>query len=242
MFELTISSNFDKQSYISELYKKLESEIKSISGVAIKQNYRGRSYFSMAVKKSQKDYFKSKILDYIVFMIIDDYKFNYFKDKLNITEDNIIYQSFLKAISIFDSDIDREYILKQVDFSNDILVDSLYYFRLQELRKRWQKTVDIIQLNQILKDRSSMLEILKYLTTMSDNIVQNADVVISKKQLKLKHLQHSKNYKHNFLGLSKFLMEIIELNPAKINLRVCDEGDEELVDVLNKIFYDKINF
>ena len=242
MFELTISTSLDKQAYISKLYKKLAVEIKKCSGVVIKQNYRGRSYFCMAIKQSQKDFFKAKILEYIVFMIIDDYKFNFFKDKLQIAEENILYQSFLKAITIFDADADKEYIKRQVEFSGEILVDSLYYFRLQELRRRWQKTVDIIQFNQILKNRSSMLEILKNLTTMSDNIVENADVIISKKCLKLKHYEKAKNYKHNFLGLSNLLTEIIELNPAKINLRICDEGDDELVDVLSKIFYDKINF
>lgn len=243
MFELTISCNIDKQAYISQIYKKLSPEIKSASGLAVKQNYQGRSHFSIAVKDHEKDYFKSKIIDHIVFMIIDDYKYNFFKEKLNFTDNNIIFQSFLRAIAIFDSDIDREYIIKQIDFSgSEILVDSLYYFKLQELRRRWQKTADIIFLNQITKNPSSMIEVLKYLTTMSISTVSQADVVISKKGLKLKNTDTSKNYKNNFSGISSFLSEIIEMNPAKINIEVADDSDGEIVDVLSKIFYDKINF
>lgn len=242
MFELTISTSLDKQAYISKLYKVLEPEIKSVSGVALKENYHGRSHLSVAVKESKKEYFKAKILDYIIDIIINEYKFNFFKENFEFVQKNIIYQSFLKAISIFDADADREYITKQIDMSENILVDSLYNFKLQELRKRWQKTVDIILLNGILKDESTMLEILKYLTTMSESVVDNADVFISKKELKLKHYEKTKKYHHNFSGFSEFLAEIIELNPAKINLRVNSDDDEEFVQVLSKIFYDKINF
>ena len=73
MFELTISTRLDKQSYLSKLYKDLHEEIKSVGGVAVKENHNGRCYFSFAVKKENKDYFKAKVLDYIVFMIVDDY-------------------------------------------------------------------------------------------------------------------------------------------------------------------------
>ena len=238
MFELTISTSLDKQAYITKLYKKLAPEIKNISGVAIKENYRGRSYFSLAVDKTQKDYFISKILDEIVFIIIDDYKFNFFREKLEASQENIILKSFLMAISIFDADADRDYIIKQIDMSGNILIDSLFYFKLQELRNRWQKTVDIILFNQIIKNRSSMLEVLKYLTTMSESVIETADVVISKNQQKLKQFDKTKNYKNNFSGLSEFLTEMIELNPAKINLRVSDERESEVVQVLEKIFYD----
>ena len=242
MFELTISTGLDKQAYISKLYKMLEPEIKSFSGLIIKQNRNRRTYLSLAVKKDKKEYFKAKIIDFVVFMIIDDYKCNFFKENLSCQEDNILYQSFLKAISIFDADADRDFILKQIDFSNDILVDSFYHFKLQELKERWQKTAHIINLNQILKNKTSMIEILKYLTTMSDNVVSIADVEISKSKLKVKRQDKIKNFKNNFLGLSNFLTEIIEMNPAKINLNLSDESGDEIVEVLTKIFYDKINF
>lgn len=242
MFELTISINLENQAYISKLYKNLAEEVKMASGVIAKENYNGRSCLSFAVKKESKEYFISKILDFVSFVVIDCYKYNYFKEKLMPTNETVVFESFLKAVTIFDLDLDKEYIANKIDFGGKILIDSLYYFNLQDLSKRWQKTVDIINFNQIVKNNSSMLEILKYLTTVSDNLVKSADVVISKKQLKIKHLEKSKQFKRNFVGLSKFLSEIIELNPAKINLKLCESGGEEVVEMLSKIFYDKINF
>ena len=109
-----------------------------------------------------------------------DYRTN-FLDKIDNLRSKInvyllellyIFESFLKAVTIFDFDLDKEYIANKIDFSGKILIDSLYYFNLQDLSIRWQKTVDIINFNQIVKNNSSMLEILKYLTTVSDNLVK----------------------------------------------------------------------
>ena len=60
MFELTISTTSDKQSYIDDIYQKLNPEIKKDLGVIVRQNYGGRSYLSLAIKPEKKDYYKAK--------------------------------------------------------------------------------------------------------------------------------------------------------------------------------------
>jgi hypothetical protein len=240
MFELSVSTSFQNQKYIAELYKKLYEEIKIDSGIAIRQNCYGRSFFSFAVPEEKKEYYKSKILEYIVFMIIDDYKFNFYKSNLKLEYNDIIIEPFLKAISIFDADIDREYICSRIDFSGEILVDSFYYFKLQELRQRWAKTADIINQNQILNSNSSMTEILKYLADISENLVLCADVFIGKKQLKINNFALSKCFKRDEGGCSKFLSELVRLNPSKIRLKISTDENDELFLVMSKIFDDKI--
>lgn len=241
MFELTVSTTIDKQHYISRLYKLLSPEIKNHSGIVIKQNNSGRSYFSFAVEDTHKDYYKSKILDFIVFMINDDYKYSFYSEALFGEKTNILFVPFLKAISIFDSDVDREIIKNQIDFSGEILVDSFYYFRLEALRHKWQKTAEIINSNKILNSKNAMLDVLKYLTQMSDNVVVKTDITISSKQIKLKQIGSLKCYKRNSTGHSNFLTEIISLNPSKINLKIDDgDSDDAVVMVLNELFTDKI--
>ena len=70
----------------------------------------------------------------IIFMIIDDYKFNFYKENLLLIKQNIVSQSFLKAISIFDSEMDGEFIKDQIELKNEILVDSFYNFKLRKLQ------------------------------------------------------------------------------------------------------------
>ena len=241
MFELSISTTTDKQHYICDIFNKLKKEIKCDEGVAIKCNYSGRSYFSFAVPDKKKDYYKSKIMDYIVFMIIDDYKFDYFKQNLSIARQNIISQSFLKAISIFDSEMDSEFIKRQIEFKGEILIDSLFYFKLNTLLEKWKKTSFIINQNQILSSNDSMIEVLKYLTMSSENNLATVDILIGKKQIKFNSSLKRKCYKRNFEGCSDFLTEIVKLNPIKINLKTSDDdGSDRVVDFLNQIFADKI--
>lgn len=242
MFELSVSTTVDKQNYISELYKRLFYEVKRDSGIVIKQNYRGRSYFAIAIKDDKKEYYKSKILDYIIFMIIDDYKFNYYKENLHTDNSGIVTQAFLKAISIFDADIDKEFIKNQIELSFEVLVDSLFFFKLQLLKNRWKKTAEIINQNQVLTSTSSMVEVMKYLSAISNNQVASTEIFLGKKQMKIKNYTFSKCFKRDNLGKSSFLTELIRLNPLKINLKIQRGSDEndELYALLNKIFDDKI--
>lgn len=243
MFELSISTIISKQHYIQELFKKLKDEIKLDKGVIIKQNNFGRSYVAIAVPEKKKEYYKSKILDFIVFMIIDDYKFNFFKENLQLIEQNIISQSFLKAISIFDSEIDGEIIKKKIELKNEILIDSFYHFKLQSLRERWQKTASVINQNQVLYSSESMIEVLKYLTLSSDNFLVTANIIVGKKKIKVKQYSGTKSFNRNFEGHSDFLTEIVRLNPVKINVTKLEiENDDIVVKLLNKIFTDKVYF
>ena len=240
MFELSISTTIDKQKYISDLHKKLFLEVKRDGGIAIKQNYRKRSYFALAVPETKKEYYKTKLLEHISFMIIDDYKFNFFKENLNLVKTGLIVEPFLKAISIFDADIDKDVIKTQVDLSGEVLVDSLFYFKLQMLLRRWQKTTDIINQNQILASNSSMIEVLKYLTRMSDNLVLSTEIYIGKRQLKINSLSTAKCFKRDNGGSSNFLTEIVRLNPSKIKLKIGTNENDEVFEILSQIFDDKI--
>ena len=194
------------------------------------------------MKAEKKELYKAKILDLIVFMILDDYKQEFFKEHLTLPSSSVIYESFLKAITVFDFEFDKELIGERIEFSGEILVDSLYYFRLADLRVRWLRTAEIICNNQILQSVSSMLEVLSYLTSTSANRTVVTDISVGKKQIKLKNFAKSKVFKRNFEGISHFFTEIVRLNPLKINLKVpCDlSSEDEVATLLNKIFYDKI--
>ncbi len=242
MFELTISTTADKQFYIDDFYHKLISEIKKELGVVIKQNYHGRSHLTVAVKDAHKEYIKARMLDYVVFMITDDYKQGFFRESLHSLSTNVIYETFLKAITIFDAELDKEFIKQKIELSGEILVDSLYYFKLEELRNRWQRTAEVINQNQILQSSSSMLEVISYLTATSENKMVVTDILIGKKQIKLKHFKGSKTYKRTFDGVSKFFTEIVRLNPTKINIKLLSNSGtaEDVTEILNKIFCDKI--
>ena len=91
MFELTLSTTIDKQTYLGDCFRLLHQDVKQDAGVIIKQNNNGRAYLALAVDENKKEYYKSKILDCVLFMIVDDYKFNFYKENLIPNDDSVIY-------------------------------------------------------------------------------------------------------------------------------------------------------
>lgn len=242
MFELTLSTTIDKQVYLGNFFSMLCKEIRQDEGVIVKQNNNGRAYLALAVDDNKKDYYKSKILDYILYMIVDDYKYNFYKETLGENSESVIFESFLKAISIFDADNDKDIIKSQIHLSGEILIDSFFYFKLQLLRSRWERTACIISQNNVLQTTTSMLDILRYLTAVSDSGIVLADVCFCKKQITLKTFQGIKRYKSNFKGISDFFAEIVKLNPSKINVKTTatKETHQSTKEMLIHIFGDKI--
>lgn len=242
MFELTLSTTIDKQIYLGEVFKKLNQDIKQDEGIIVKQNSCGRAYLALAVNEKKKEYYKSKILDYILFMIIDDYKFNFYKQTIIADGKNMLYPAFLKAITIFDADSDKDIIKSQIQLSGEILIDSFFYFKLQLLRARWERTANIINQNAIMQSSPAMLDILKYLTTMSDEGIAKADVTFSKNQITIKTYCGTKKFKTDFESKSSFLTEIVKLNPNRINLKESQNQNlhGDVKEILNHVFGEKI--
>ena len=85
-----------------------------------------------------------------------------------------------------------------------------------------------------------MIEVLKYLTRMSDNLVLSTEIYIGKRQLKINSLSTAKCFKRDNGGSSNFLTEIVRLNPSKIKLKIGTNENDEVFEILSQIFDDKI--
>ncbi len=242
MFELTLSTTIDKQNYLSKLFSKLSAEIKQDAGVLVKQNNSGRAYLAMAVDEKKKEYYKSKVLDHILFMVIDDYKYNFYKEALQEQSQSIIYEAFLKAIAIFDADNDKEIIQGQIQLADEFLVDSFFYFKLGLLRARWAKTAEIIRQNKIITSDKLMIDVLKYLLAISDGEQVTADIKLLKHKYVIKNYNQTKVFNNSFKGKSNFFVEIIKQNPGKINLWLNSNSKHvvEIKDKLELIFADRV--
>ena len=242
MFELTLSEKIDRQTQIAKIYKNLSKTVKVDGGVIVKHNRNGRSYLVLGVPDSKKEYYKAKILDEILSVILSSYKFNFFLERLPNITSTILYLSFLKAISFFDTESDKEVLKKNIEFSGEILIDSLYYFKLQSLKAKWERTATIILQNSILSSSSSIIEVVRYLTTISNKGTICADIIIGKKLMIIKGIKSKKVFKNNSNGMSNLLSEIVILNPLKINLKVAksNKNSEILCGYLQNIFEEKI--
>lgn len=244
MFELTLCVSFERQKYIAEFYKTLLPVVRNDEGIIIKHNSGGKSYLSIAVSDTKKEYLKSKVLDFVTKVIEKDFKYNFFKEKIDVKTCSDLTEAFFMAISCFDEDIDKEEISQTIEFSGEIIIESLFYFKLQNLTKRWLKTAEIINQNLIMASEKSMSEVLRYLCEISENNSVFVDLYFKDKQIELKNFVFKKKFTKTSDGISKLFAEIIRLNPTKINILESKEEQKvkEIMSTLLKVFNDKIYF
>ena len=244
MFELTLCLSFERQRYLSEFYKLISPIVKGDSGIIIKHNSCGKSYLSLAVSEDKKEYIKAKVLDFVTKVIENDFKYNFFKEQIIIGSENELNEAFFRSISTFDEEIEKDIISQNIEFSGEIVIESLFYFKLQFLLLRWKKTAEIINQNLIMKCNNSLIEVLRYLCAISENNSVFIDLNFSEKQIELKNFLCHKRFKFNSSGISKMYEEIIKLNPIKINIKDKDNFAEsyDITTTLLKVFNDKIYF
>ena len=244
MFELTLCLPVDMQKHICEFFKSIEKEIKKDLGIIVKQNMFGKSYLAIAVSDERKELLKSLVLDFVLKVIINEYKYSFFKNNITIMKPTKTTEAFLMAVSFFDLELDKEVISSLLEFKNEIVIDSFYYFKLQGLRDRWQRTAGIINQNGIMQSEKSIIEVLKYLCAVSDNNSVLVNLMFNKGKIELKNYSKAKKFTCDFNGISKLYAEIIKLNPMKINIKV--DNDEtvfnEITKTLSSMFEDKIYF
>ena len=244
MFELTLCLACERQKFISVFFKQIEKEIKKDSGILVKQNFGGKSYLAIAVNDDKKDYVKSLVLDFIVKIIVEDFKYNFFKEHIISNSCGLFTDAFFMAVSIFDSEIDKEIISSLIEFDSEIVIESFYYFKLQGLKEKWQRTANVINQNGIMNNDKSVLEVLKYLCAVSENNAVLVNLLFSKDKIELKNYYSEKKFKCDFVGLSNLYLEIIRLNPMKITIKG-DDGEqnyENVSETLKSVFEDKIYF
>jgi len=165
MFELTISTSKLKASDIDFLMAKLKPDIKALKGILVSEEFEGRVKLAIAVPEEDKDIALSLIFEGISEVIIRDYKYDFLKNNLKLGLSSKVTESaFIRALSMYDKASDKEVIKKELKPSPEILIDSLYYFRLWELERRWKNICTLLSENiSYLNVCGAFMDLMRFL-------------------------------------------------------------------------------
>lgn len=148
MWELTLNFSQDKSHFMDFLYSKLEGQVKFCGGVIIRSTRAGRVKISLAVPRKQKDYFVLLLLELVSEVITQDFKFEYLNTNLGtIIPNELTRAAFIRALTVFDKQTDKDLIKKQLVFENELNIDSFFYFKLGELTQCWQEICVLVREN-----------------------------------------------------------------------------------------------
>ncbi len=237
MFELTISTCKSKSGDISYILEKLRGPIKNMKGVLVCEEFDGRVKLALAVCDEKKDYLLSLVFDAISEAIIRDYKEEYLSKHLRLKINSKVTESaFIRALTMFDKSADKEIIKKSLTVSDEILIDSLYHFRLWELEKRWKEIAELVSENSgYLLMSGTFMELMKFLIVTSES--EEAEIHLHQcgQNVYGENSQGKQVFSFKFEngenGILSVLSELIWLAPEKIVIH----NDLNLSDVTDYI-------
>lgn len=165
MYELTIADSAQNITHLEKLKEQLMPYIEDSSGVIILNVMNGYSYLSLAVQEENKNIIKSITLDFVARIIVDTQK----KEWLN---DLIVHgftsrqnrQTLISALSEFDKDTDIELCKKNLVFDDYINMLSVFAFKMQELKSRWDDIAQLVNNNlPNLAIGDALVDMMKFL-------------------------------------------------------------------------------
>ena len=119
---------------------------------------------------------------------------------------------------MFDKQTDIDLVKKNLVIDNNIVIDSLYHFKLIELKNRWQDIVDLISQNLInLIAGDCLKDMLKFLIASSPAKIENIYISDNDNKIKLFNndinISIDKKYKNYE---EKIISKLINLCPKNI--------------------------
>jgi len=187
------------------------------------------------------NYIKEKIAENILLYYKTDFILSKLNFKVNNTTD---MQVFLKALLVFDSDVDKEIILTRLNFDDSLIIESFIDFKLNFLKDKWKELVSLANDNSMyILSEESFIELIKFLISNLDYRIKEVNV-FSKNDCYL-ICDENGNKINDFLiekcliyDDNNLLTTLIAINPKKIKLHCNTFIKDKLIQILY-LFFDK---
>ncbi|MBQ9790091.1 MAG: hypothetical protein IJW24_00665 [Clostridia bacterium] len=248
MFELTIESNYLHEDAVLAAKNFLLPTVQDMGGVIVCGNTHGRIQIALAVPISKKHVIKSIVLDVAADAIVSIFKRQHLDDAIHgAFLSSETRSSLLSALSEFDRETDVNLAKKHLVFSNCILLDSTYFFKMQELRDRWDEVAVLVSNNlPNLIAGDAVIEMMKFLikTTPSKtpevylSLLDDGKLSVVSKNPQRSCLQLFDKTSEDFE--EKFISFLISLAPKRIFVTHKLKSCLSCMEKIQNLFEDKI--
>jgi|LGVF01.2.fsa_nt_gb hypothetical protein len=247
MWELIICFSRANYKYAKLLHTKLSSKFKNSKSLCTLTQEEDNIKLLIACEKQKRSRVTKLLDDFLAEIIVTEQKEEFLKANLklgNVSKTNL--KIFIKALVCFDKEYDKEFVIKKLNYNNDLFLESFYAFKLVDLKKKWKDICNLTNDNAVfLTTKDIFLELLKFLVsnlTIKNDIVQ---VIFNKNKIKFLDEQNNslklKNSKKE--KIDEFLLtSLIKLSPK--NIKIISDGSIKLetINLINNLFTGRVMF
>ena len=245
MWEYWVSVEKDKYESLKFVQKNITADIKKTGGKMALILSGNEARLWLQTGETYKKTIKKKIVGLIADMILHTYKLEYliknFKFK---TTSDINMQAFIKALVVFDWDIDKQIIVRMLLGLDSVVISAFVSFKLSVLKTKWDDLVNLANDNIIyLMSSDTFIELLKYLISNLDFRTNEVNVFYNNCTYILKDSKGMPiKEEHNDMkdcSDAVLITSLISLSPQKIKLHI-DNFDGDVINLLFNLFGDRI--
>lgn len=237
MWEICIDSNSGNKDYIKYINEQMVNTINSLNAVVGISKDGTSISFGCKKEDSQKLW---GVLRFVLCEIFcDKMKYKYlFKNVTIVSQSEGFFNALIKVLTYFDSEIERQIVLRSIKYSPKIVLESYLNFKLKPLKSKWKELCNLTNNNSVLFLQSeTFIELLKFL--ISNLEIKKECVVVSFKSpcIVYEEKQNSIISINTFDLNDEFgiISELIEMCPQRIKL-IANNNARNIINLLSELF------
>ena len=156
MWEICIETSINNKDYILYIKNKMQNTISAVSGVI--SLFENTDICSIAIGCKKQD--KSKVAGVLRFILCDviceKMKYDYLSKNVGLVpQDSGYFSPFVKVLTYFDSELERQIVMRSLNLTPKIVLESFLNFKLRPLKVKWQDVSSIK--DEIIESISNVL-------------------------------------------------------------------------------------
>ncbi len=163
-------------------------------------------------------------------------KYDYLKSVTRLPLERNSYNLLLHTLVAFDRENERELIQDALSLCNGMALDGIFYFRLRELKARWDEIGALASDNAAyLIDEDTLNELIRFLISAVSPKVMRLDICQHDEEYNVSGRLPESEFEYNIMDTEQLLLYLIDIAPLELRLNG-NFTDQHLYDRLIRIF------
>ena len=197
--------------------------MKALDGVVASKDSLARIEISAACENSHRSEAMDIIKKTLTEMYLTVCKYEYLENLLKIpllSEHS--YKILIHTLVAFDREAESEIIESNLLINDYLALDGFFYFRLSELKKRWDEIAQLASNNSLyLNHEETLNELLKFLMSAVTPKIQKLSVFAAQDYFNVSGHYKSSHFEFKILDPEQLMIYLINVAPMELIL----EGD-----------------